>query len=117
MVHGCEVQGSGDVRREFTNVKTTAVGRQGYLSGRPTTAEHANGESMGWFPRTIDDLLLFYPCCPPEQCVRIPEFFNNPYLNFMAKNCIKIEIAVQNWTARLAYWSIFDYNSYYSDPG
>lgn len=116
MVHRCEIQGSGDMRGGKPNVKTTAVGRKGYLSGRPTAKEHESGESMVRFPRTIDDLLLFYPCCPPEQCVRIPEFFDNPYLNFMAKNCKKIEIAIQNWTARLAYWSIFDYNSYYSDP-
>lgn len=62
----------------------------------------------------IDDLLVKYPCCPPEAFFNVKEFYNNPHLNHIDDNCKKVRVSLRNWCARIREWSVSDFNDYYS---
>lgn len=67
-------------------------------------------------PKTIDELIYCYPCCPPDAFFNIPEFFANRNVNWIDLKDLKCRIPIRNWIAALRRWTVEDYHKYYNDP-
>lgn len=67
-----------------------------------------------FLPRTFEELLKFYPCCPPKSVMSTEEFTNNTHLNYLDDNCKTIRIALRNWTHIICKWSIREFFEYYN---
>jgi len=65
----------------------------------------------------IEDLLKYYPTCPPDAFVNIDEFVYNPVLNKLEENDRCVRVALRNWCLILRGWNIFDFNTYYHTSG
>lgn len=61
------------------------------------------------------DLIMFFPCCPPEAIVNVREFYENEHLNTIEESDKIFKISIRNLCSRIREWSIFDFNTYYSD--
>lgn len=117
MVHPCPRQSSGDSEGRSSDEEKTR--RSGWRShGRlENKIKSANGEDVHLWPKTLDELLLSYPCCPPDAFFNIKEFYANPKLNYLDESSKKVRVALRNWCARIAEWSISDFDTFYSSPG
>lgn len=117
MVHPCPRQSGGDSETRSSDQEET--GRTGWRShGRfKNQIKSANGEDVHLWPKTLDDLLLTYPCCPPDAFFNIKEFYDNPKLNYLDESSKKVRVALRNWCARIAEWSISDFDKFYNAPG
>ncbi|XP_060845441.1 uncharacterized protein LOC132925026 [Rhopalosiphum padi] len=67
-------------------------------------------------PLTITQLLYEYPTCPPHAYLNIKEFFNNTNLNWMYTDSKDAQRDIRNWCAKLNWWTLKDFDEYYSDP-
>lgn len=70
---------------------------------------------LDW-PETMMDLLMYFPCCPPDAFFSVVQFFENPFLNNLKDNSGKIQIALRNWASRLRLWTLKDFILYYENP-
>lgn len=64
-------------------------------------------------PKTIKELLYFYPCCPPDAFYQTKQFYKNKHLNYLNDDCKKIRVALRNWCAEIREWSTRDFEKYY----
>lgn len=115
MVYPCEIQGSGDLSGKFTHAEAATKGHKGHLDGRPGRAKHAGQGGIPKKPELLMDLIMFYPCCPPEALVNIKEFYENDNLNCIEESDKIFKVSIRNWCSRIREWSIFDFNTYYCD--
>lgn len=71
MVHPSPCERSGNCEQQPSNQKE--VGRVGGrpVSGFESQNQSANGESVYVRPKTLEELLFKYPCCPPEAFTNI----------------------------------------------
>lgn len=67
-------------------------------------------------PLTISQLFYEYPACPPIAFYNVKEFFSNENLNDILTNDKYVERDIRNWRAKLNWWKLSHYNSYYNDP-
>lgn len=45
----------------------------------------------------------------------MPQFYDNPLVNYIPDNHKTINVANRNWSAKLRQWRIIDFINYYSD--
>nr|AWV66980.1 Non-structural ORF2 [Ambidensovirus sp.] len=116
MVHPSPCQGSGNGERQSPDQEE--VGRLGGrpVSGFTSQTQSPDGESVYVRPKTLEELLFKYPCCPPEALTNIKEFYNNPNLNYLDDNCKTIRVCLRNWCARIKEWNTEDFAEYYKNP-
>jgi len=67
-------------------------------------------------PLTIPQLLYEYPTCPPSAYVYIKEYLYNDNVNWMYQDNKSAKRDVAIWCSKLNWWTLKDYDDYYSDP-
>lgn len=116
MVYSCPHKSDGNDTGGTSDEKKTGFGDRGFVGGFKKQMQPTLGTDVHLWPKTLDDLLFRYPCCPPDAFYSIPEFFQNSHLNVLDDNCKKIRIALRNWCSTLRMWLVDDFNTYYSNP-
>jgi len=117
-VETCLDSGSWDLFRRKSALRRGDAGGRGNIGRRIQTAEQKNGvDGQHKFPVTIEDLLKYYPTCPPDAFTNIDEFIYNPYLNKLEENDRCVRVALRNWCLILRGWNVFDFNTYYHTTG
>lgn len=114
MVHKSAYESCRNIGRTAPDQDQIGLGSEGSTGGHKSEEEHENGPGLRVWPKTLDELLVKYPCCPPEAFYNVKEFYNNPHLNHIDDNCKKIRVALRNWCARIREWSVTEFNDYYS---
>lgn len=115
MVYACPNEVYRDSAGRSSDVEETTERHRRSVGGSEDQNEPTVGADFRVRPKTLDQLLYMYPCCPPDAFYNIKEFFNNPLLNKLDDNCKPIRVALCNWCSRIRLWTVADFNAYYSD--
>lgn len=81
MVHPDSCESGWDTERGTPDQDETRFGSEGFDGGSTQQKEHAHGKNLRVWPKTLEELLIMYPCCPPEAFFNIKEFYYNHKLN------------------------------------
>lgn len=68
------------------------------------------------WPKSIGNLLRWYPCCPPDAFINVKQFYDNPFVNHLPDNHKSIGVALRNWSAKIRQWKLIDFVRYYHNP-
>lgn len=99
---------------ELSHKTAAGYDREGSYARHKQSTKQEVGSGTQLQPRSLDDLLHRFPCCPPEAFYNIKEFYDNPFLNKLDDNCKAIRVSLRNFCSRIREWTIFDFNQYYS---
>lgn len=114
MVHKSAYESCRNLTIVPSDQTETGFNSKGFVGGHQSKEEHENGKSLRVWPKTLDELLVKFPCCPPDAFFNIKEFYNNPNLNHLDDNCKKVRVALRNWCARIREWLINEFHDFYS---
>lgn len=115
MVYASESQSSWDIFGEFSDSCGHSEITETLNSGNEKSGQRKSRETVPvGFPKTIDELLRNYPCCPLDAFVNIKEFYKNKYLNHMLEDCKAIKVALRNFIFEINDWTIDDYAEFYN---
>lgn len=117
MVHPCPRESDGHDSGGSSDQTEAGLSDRGSVGRHQGQVQSTIGKNLYVRPKTLEELLYKFPCCPPDAFYSIREFFDNPNLNHLDDNCKKIRVALRNWCARIRRWSTKDFNNYYSNPG
>jgi len=81
MVYKSIYESCRNIGRAAPDETEDRLGSTGFAGGHQGKKEHEDGPGLRLWPKTLDELLVKYPCCPPDAFINIKEFYNNPHLN------------------------------------
>lgn len=114
MVHPCPHEGNWNTQGgPSDNEQDQQCGTRSY-GGSADEAEPPSRQGIHLWPKTLEELLVKYPCCPPDAFFSIREFYSNPNVNHLDDNCKKVRVVLRNWTSTIRQWSVRDFFDYYS---
>ncbi|KAF0742245.1 Capsid protein VP1, partial [Aphis craccivora] len=118
LVEACIDEGSWDIFGRKSALRSGNEGSRGHIGRRVQTAESQNGNhDNGSLPVTIDELLKYYPTCPPDAFINIKEFYLNPALNRYDETDRNVRLQLRNWCNVIRDWDLYDFNTYYHTTG
>nr|QTZ83142.1 MAG: putative non-structural protein [Phoenicurus auroreus ambidensovirus] len=114
MVYPCPYEVHGNGSGEPSDQSETGFHSGRSDGGHQKQEERAGNQELRVWPKTLDELLVKFPCCPPDAFFNVKEFYNNPNLNYLDDNAKTVRVCLRNWCARIREWSVYDFNNYYS---
>ncbi|KAE9530106.1 hypothetical protein AGLY_011568 [Aphis glycines] len=118
LVEACIDEGSWDIFGRKSALRRGNEGSRGHIGRRVQTAKSENGnDNDGTFPVTINELLKYYPTCPPDAFINIKEFYLNPILNKYDETDRNVRLQLRNWCNVIRDWDLYDFNTYYHTSG
>lgn len=116
MVQAHSHQGDGNVCGREPYEEIPGSSSEGNNVGYQRPTKQTSGPSTDVWPKSLDELLYQYPCCPPDAFFNVREFYDNKYLNHYDDTSKKVRVAVRNYCCRIREWSVGQFHEYYSKP-